>query len=496
MHSSLAPSPSSPPLTQAHRVPVLRICVSLLAVLYWQTLVSFPLAWSEGQEQGFVVAILCGWLLWRDRALLTGDGRGMPAAAVLVAGWSMLWLVAWVLNARVVYQAVLPLLLLTWLLATAGTAAVRAALPVAGAFFFAIPVWSVFTRPLQSMTVAANQLLLRVAGIEATIDGDIIRIPEGVFLVAEGCAGVNYFEIGLLVSVIYALLFLRTWKARAIAVVAAAALTIVSNWLRVFGLIVIGHQTDMQSPLMKGHGTYGWIIFSVAMALFFAVLPWVDRLDRSSSTDPAKPIPTTAHPVSLLPVVLATAAALLGPLVLLLATTLRTTAPSTERPSGLHTSASWQPDASSLASWSPEYRGADEHRRQGWRDGEFTVQVDRFLYIDQTQGKELVNSENRMAPDSLVVATGVSGSLNEFERKANVSVVKTERGLRLVWYWFHVAGRDTHSSTDAKLLELVSFARGAPASELVAVSTDCRDVRCDGATRTLYRFVTGRTLRP
>lgn len=498
------------------------MAAGIIAVAFWQTWKTFPPAWLAFREHGFVVALLCGWLLWRDRAQLAGDGRRMPLANVAVVGLSVLWLVAFVLNSQLVYQATMPLLLLSWLLATAGWAAFRAALPIAGAFFFAVPIWSVLTRPLQTTTVFVNARLLDLAGIEATIDGDFITIRDGVFWVADGCAGVNYFEIGLLVSVMYSLLFLRTWKARGVAMLTAVTLTVVSNWLRVFGLIVIGHNTHMQSSLIvNGHGTYGWIIFAVTMLLFFLLVPRIDTLDRrlvgqsatagadSPRTPAAAHVDRVAHGGwTANGLALSTGLAVLGPVLLMTTSVLPDSAPPSAFATGVSPSAEWvrqpslpmaettrAPDSTAQTAWRPAYAGADEHRRERWTRGSEVVQVDRLLYVEQSQGKELVNSENHIAPDSLVAGDGLSAPLNGDGRRVRVAAVRTDAGVRLVWYWYHVAGRDTHSATDAKLRELVAFARRAPASELVAVSMLCTDEKCRGASRTLYTFVTGRTLR-
>jgi EpsI family protein len=322
----------------------------------------------------------------------------------------------------------------------------------------------------------------------------------------------------LLVSVMYALLFLRTWKARGVAMLTAATLTVVSNWLRVFGLIVIGHNTHMQSSLIvNGHGTYGWIIFAATMVLFFLLVPRIDTLDRrlvgqSGALDADPPhAPKDAGPDRVAHrgrttdgLVLSTGMAVLGPVLLLATAALPDGAPPLAFATGVSPSAEWVrlPSASidgttraPDTAWRPAYTGADEHRLERWTRGADEVQVDRLLYVEQSQGKELVNSENRIAPDSLVAGDGLSAPLNGDGRRVRVAAVRTDAGIRLVWYWYHVAGRDTHSATDAKLRELVAFARRAPASELVAVSMRCADEKCNGASRTLFEFVTGRTIR-
>lgn len=536
--------------------------ISVVALAFLPTLTSFPATWLEKGGQGFVVAIFCGYLIWRDRQQLLDTDRGFGLASVGIIGLSLLWLIAIVLNVRAVHQAALPLILLLWLLAIAGTRAFRAALPIAAVFFLAVPVWGVLIRPLQSMTVFANGLLLDIVRIEAVIKGDNIEIPSGIFWVASGCAGLNFFETGLLVSVMYSLLFLNHWKSRGAAIALALALAIVANWLRVFGLIVIGHVTKMQSPLIAEHGLYGWLIFAAAMVVFFLLSKRVEAYDRRldasvASPDDASdagPIATAATPATLRrsgtrafsprSLAIPTVAAVLGPLLFVSLGGRSTSGTPAPTPPGIAPGEGWSrsaapeasvatpPDASSSqladdesddrapviaasatagadsAASAPDsaasrlsppfalrYSGADEHRIERWASGDTEVRIDRLLYVEQGQGKELVNSENRIARSRELIGEQVIGPLDERGRMVSVTAVRADSGARLVWHWYNVAGQNTHSTVEAKLLELVAFLRSsAPPAELVAVSTICGPSNCEAANRTLFEFVLGREM--
>jgi hypothetical protein len=78
--------------------------------------------------------------------------------------------------------------------------------------------------------------------------------------------------------------------------------------------------------------------------------------------------------------------------------------------------------------------------------------------------------------------------------EAQVTVVRTPAGPRLVWSWYRVAGQVTASPTSAKLLELLAFVRRASASELVAVSASCERPDCGDAGSDLQAFILGSSL--
>jgi EpsI family protein len=502
--------------------------IALILAAFIPTILSFPPMWLDKGGQGFVAAGFAAYLLWRDRAQLFPRGRGIAEASLIIVGISALWLVAYVLNVQVVHQGTLPLVLLGWLLATRGWAALIAVLPVAGVFFLAVPVWGMLIAPLQAATVVVNGLLLKVTGVQAVIDGYHIQIESGIFLVAEGCAGLNYFETGLLISTMYALLFLVTWRARAIAVAIGVALAIVSNWLRVFGLIVIGDITEMKSPLIADHGLYGWILFAISMLVFFAIMRKVEKIDASRTTQLAlEPTPTVALTVGgfaqeppraaqgMQGLPLPTLAALVGPLAFVLLGGRSTTGEAPETPLGIVASG-WNvsamqvtvadtnggvtnPDSAvsrspiKYAEWRPQFAGADEYRTHQYVQGAAQLRVDRVLYREQGQGRELVSGMNRVTDADQQITSDVVGPIDETGRLLNSTISRTDRGAMLTWYWYSVGGFTTHSSTRAKLMELIAFAKqDSPPAELIAVSAFCEASSCTEASKLLYKLVAGR----
>jgi len=522
--SSLAPVPVSrrQPRTARLSAPLISIGVVLLA--FAPTLLGFIPMWWEADGQGFVAAGFTAYLLWRDRAKLLDFRVGVPEVALLTAGLSLLWLVAFVLNVQVVHQASVPLILLGWLLAVGGTGPFIVALPIVGIFFLAIPVWSVFIGVLQSMTIFVNGLLLDVAGIQAVVKGETIEITSGVFWVAQGCAGLNYFQTSLLISSIYALLFLKQWKYRAAAIGVALVLAIISNWLRVFGLIVIGHATEMQSSLIAEHAFYGWVIFAVAMLAFFFIARPIENKDAETARAadaaaittnadlPDSPVShsrTVAAPQALL---LPTLAAVVGPVLFLMlggrtasgTEPLATPGIQVERADGQlavlvsRTDRAVEPsittDSSAApAQWQPMFDGADVHRMEEFSFAKAPVRVDRFIYTTQDQGKELITATNQIVATENSLAQQVLGPLDETGRMVNSTIVRTPEGPRLVWHWFSVGGFVTQSSMRAKLMELIAFVRSnSPPAELITVSTLCAVNDCGAANETLYDFVVGR----
>jgi len=478
------------------------LALSLLAAVvgFWTTVSSFHGVWTRfTYSHGYLVAFLALWLAWRRRASILRSAGGWRPAFPLLLALSTVWLAAVVTNVGVVHQAILPLVALAWLAAVYGLASARAALPAVAIFFFAVPFWEVLQPMLLRLTVAVSGGAVGAMGIEATIRGDIITISEGSFWVSGSCAGLNFFIIGLLIGTLYAHLFLRDWRAR-IAVVALAALAaLAANWIRVSSLIVIGHVTRMESDLIPHHGPYGWVVFTVTFVLFFVAVSRIP--DREPSGGGASP---NASAAPMKHVLLATAAALLGPLTYagidaLPAAGAEITEPSSGGDGWTRAEASDAGPARGeraeggdvTEGWRIDYSGATERRTTVWTNGTDRVSVDWLVYREQTQGAELINDEHRIAPATQFLGERVIWLRTEnlWVREALVQTSPEER--LLVWYWFRVGGVETVSAPRAKLLELWAFFRRVPVAELIAVSSRCLEEECRGARSALQEFILG-----
>ncbi|MEJ2539777.1 MAG: EpsI family protein [Gemmatimonadota bacterium] len=474
------------------------LAVLLLAYLP-TTIRSFHPVWWGWYTHGYPIAALCLYLLWREGRRLDPRTRGWWLALVPVAALSALWLVAWVLSVQVVHQAVLPLLVACAATVVYGGSGLRIVAPIAATFLLAVPLWETLTRPLQLLTVAATETLLAVVGLEATVRGETITIPYGTFLVADTCAGLSYLMVALFIGAVYAWLFLRSWPARIAVVALAAAVAIVGNWIRVFSLVVIGYRTEMTSPLVESHGTYGWVVFGFSLVVFFVLARRIERwgavAPQGGAAPPARWPAETPGPRGFRSRILAAVAAgVVGPLLYLVVSSLPADRTVPEETPGLQPAPGWTstPGApGAAAGWRPDFQGADERIVHTWRRGDEVGRVDRLVYLEQRQGKELVGGENRIAPDGALLGSRLLGPVGPDERTVQEAVVEVEGERRLVWWWYVVTGQVTTSSSTAKLLGLEGFVRREPVAELVAASVPCPTGDCAEAVPTLASLVMG-----
>lgn len=463
----------------------------VIAMLSWSWF-RFPQVWNDYRSHGYVVALLCCWLLWRDRVLLQQQDRQQPWAVVVLLGLSMAWLAAYAVSVQAVHLALAPAILLVWLYVIRGNKAARYGAELLAVFTLALPVWEILTGLLQWMTVTVNGVLLRGAGISAAIEGSLIHIDAGIIEVASTCAGTNFLMAGLTLGACYAFLFVNRWQTRLKIGLAAALLSILSNWLRVFGLIVIGDATGMRSSLMHDHVLYGWVIFSAAMVVFFWLAGRMGRGSVVRVVATGEPLRESVDPPSLALVAVATAAAVAGPLLFVLLSVTQREAELDGRFPGTAIADLRGSEESSADAWTPAFAGFAKRYTASVIVEGVDVQFDRFIYRRSGQRTEMVGGANSIAPDSAVFSGSLIGPLDDGMRMAREVLLRTPDGNgRLVWYWYRVAGVATPSGMKAKLLEFWAFLGRRSSSEIMVTSAPCLRGDCRRARAVLFRVTTG-----
>jgi exosortase len=164
-----------------------------------------------------------------------------------------------------------------------GTATVRKHLFLLLLPVFAIPVWDHLTNPLVNLSGFIVGEMVRLIAIPAVIDGNSIFVPDGEIIIADGCSGLRYFTISLAIGYLISYLNGYSIKKLSIVLLIAAAIGLITNWLRIFILVIVGYQTKMQSSLMSDHEYFGWILFALIAfpAIYFA--PVVKSLENKPS---------------------------------------------------------------------------------------------------------------------------------------------------------------------------------------------------------------------
>ena len=460
----------------------------LTAGLFWPTSIEIADLWQDTVRRrythGWLVLGIAVWLIWRDRARLRAIEMAPPSFGwCVVAIGSVGWLVGLNAGLLAVTTLAMPLLVLATIWSAAGKAvARRVAFPVLY-LYFAFPVWELINPLLQSVTALVNVWLTRIAGIPVTMEGNVIQIPAGSFEIAGGCSGLHFFIVALALAALQGELDRDDLRTRWLLLGIAGVLALVTNWLRVFIIIVAGQLTDMQHFLVKvDHYYFGWFLFVFALGLYLYLSSRVPRRSRKESSMPPSAASTRGRVVVL--TLLSLVALALGP-VWSLADAGEAAQRAEPTPPSLR---GWTGPGLNLSDWHPVFANPDEEFLVANQDESGDeVALYHAVYRSQRQGKELRGHGNSVLGKhyqpkethrrELVVAGGVIAVTEQLAAGAG------QHDL-LVWSLFAVDGRPDPMGFPSQLAYGIRSLRQSPTASVVAFAAECRP-DCDSARRSL-----------
>ncbi len=466
------------------------VLVPILLLGLWAEWQDFFTLWYDSiiYTHGYLVLAGVLFLLYERRhALRSLTVTGSPLALLLLAGASVTLLIAQAADIRVVRLLLTPVLIVLWGWSIWGREFLKTAAGPIFLLVFAVPIWDDFSPLLQHITVFFNTLLLQLADIEATINEFLIVLDVGAFLVENGCSGVRYLMVALFLGAFYGQLYYRFIRSKILLVVAAGLLSMLANWIRVFGIIAAGHYTNMETSLVKDHELFGWVIFIIftLIPLFFLSSKLEAKLG-SDTTEPSEAgKPSSFRPGrKSLAWPAAASVLIIWPALVPLALQAKTEA----------IAKSWNPE---LVTEVPEWRGPLKHAN--FWSPQFTdpdvdlggVYVSRDLeqvqlqitgYRNQSQDKELIFYKNRLFDESewrLVSATEHTFATPHPMRPTQVAetvIRMPEDDSRvIIWSWYNVGGHLTASRLEAKLAGAFKKITGDSRGALWALAGRCVD---------------------
>ena len=431
--------------------------------------------WDQSLAHGIPVIGVFFFLLWKTGAwrkeyLISPTAERWLSGTALL-GASLLWFLALAVNIQIIEQLLLlPLLVGAYALIYGWGAVWRhrflLLFPI-----FAIPVWGSLNGILLEATSIVVGQLVRWAQMPAIIQGNSIYIPYGHILIADGCSGLRYFVIALTLG--YLIAYLNGYREGKILLTLAVAATLglITNWIRIFVLIVIGYKTQMESSLMADHEFFGLLLF--AAICLPAFVPW--PLKKKFYRNRGKGLPTTTNAAQL------TAAFMLmatGPIFSLwlhwqLPLRVEAEAENTHQPQTLLPEmplAVLVPDGATTSIErlsNGVFWRCDAYHRNGL-DEKLVPYLPRLYNYE----KWLLQKDTPITVHKHLLRYQVFQTKGGPHRVAQIQ-------------WFNVGGHITNSATKAKLLQIPATLRRQNQFEIVTLQARCRIDGCGAARSSL-----------
>jgi exosortase A len=136
---------------------------------------------------------------------------------------------------------------------------------------FAIPIGDQLIPYLQELTTDLAVPLLEFTGVPIYRNGLYLDIPEGRFLVAEACSGISFLIASIVFGNVYAYLSFRALPKQLFFVFISILVPVLANALRVYGIILTAHLTDMEYAAGADHLIYGGVFYAIILFLLIII---------------------------------------------------------------------------------------------------------------------------------------------------------------------------------------------------------------------------------
>lgn len=458
----------------------------LTAAALWPATLSLAERWNDTvyrtYTHGWLIAAIVLWLLWRERSRMGIPKPFLPGVLLLV-GFGLIWLIAFRAGLQIVYQGLLPIIAASALLTCFGWRAARSMAFAVAYAYLAIPVFDALLPLLQWLSVFAVRFMLRITSIPAYFESNTFALPSGTFEIADGCSGLHFFIVALSLSLLHGEINRDRLGMRIRLVAFALVLAVLTNWLRIYILVVVGHLSEMQHYLVATeHYSFGWYLFAGVMTIYFLVTRrWPLSADTVEAHETAK-APAAAMPV--LGVSLAAIGVLL-PSLLLLGDANQASAQSLQSLQP-RTPAGWQAAELESVDWRPKFAAADQERFMEFRSDTAVVQTYTALYAQQRQGKEVVGYGNSPLGEGWRVLAATPSVAPPAWTELQIEGTSGERWL--LWYANRLDERWYASPLRMQLDYGLRSIAGAPAAGALLVRVRCMADECAAARESLRRF--------
>ncbi|QPK65303.1 exosortase A [Methylomonas sp. LL1] len=446
-------------------------------VAFYQTWASIVSIWerSETFTHGYLVGPISLWLIWMRRE----DYRDLRPSFSLIAlffifGCGFAWLVADLVSVLVIRQwAVVGILVSGFWAVLGNRTASRMLFPLLFLFLM-VPFGEEFIPLLMDYTATFVVTMLRLTGISVYREGTFFTLTSGKWSVVEGCSGLRYLIASFTLGTVFAYLNYTSYKKRAIFIAASFLTPILANGLRAYMIVMIGHLSSMKLATGVDHIIYGWVFFGLVMLLLFYLgSRWQDPLPEPVK-QPTSEASTAGYQYERYWAALSVT--LLGIAIWpLLAMEMHARqVVQAAIPANLIGAANVPSIGAPDWDWQPEFKGVMADARHYFGDQNATIAMYIANFGDESQGGELVNSQNylvrqkhkvwRMIHNTKTPVAWPGGTTDVEE-----AVLSSDKRDLLVWRWYRVGDTNTANHYYAKWLQLLKRLSGNAAPELLIV---------------------------
>lgn len=445
------------------------VATALAIVLFlptWLRLINEWLGFEQVLAHGLATALIFLWLLITHPPIPSNTASdpasnpakpryklGALALIVVTLGWALLELAR--IDTLAYFALPAGLAGITW--ALLGWHRLISFLPYILVLSLSLPFWGDLIPTLVQLASAVVSTWVSWLAMPALIEGNSITVPYGRLIIEDGCSGIRYFAISILLSAMTSILNDYRWRGWLVSLTVAITLALIVNWIRITILVVVGYQSEMQSSLLEDHELMGWLVYGAFLLPVMYFSP-VKKRNPESQSQAGK-----LYKKGFLAIAVA---ALIGPIALILAN-----------------ATSAQPGYWSLA----VAKGAETEPRslpiplsipaafhqQAWRS------AGTWVLLAQSQR---ANANDKLVP-YLPAQFNRSQWLRGNSQQPGATIYRniSTRKQVVMAQWYQVGDYRTDHYRNAKLLQIPALLQGATRFALVTLQAPCTQRNCASA---------------
>lgn len=332
---------------------------------------------------------------------------------------------------------------------------------------FCVPIGEQLVPHLQELTTDIAVPLLELTGVPIFRNGLYLDIPEGQFLVAEACSGISFLISSIVFGFFYSYISFNSFKKRAIFVVLSVLVPLLANALRVYGIVLTGHLSNMEHAVGTDHLVYGGVFFGIV--LFILIIIGERFRDKVPAPLGKNDIDTSlikTDKYSTLPFVAFLALALVQQIWFYQVTHQPTDTVLNPASANANTAIAF--NQTRIENWQPQFKSADS-QISGKFESDLVIDAYVFYYHGSGSKGELISSAHRLF-DSQRWSLAKNQTVNINGQPTTLSEVAGTRGQRrYILHWYEIAGRQFNSSAKAKLYQayLLMFGQDASGAKIL-----------------------------
>jgi len=348
---------------------------------------------------------------------------------------------------------------------------------------FSIPFGEQLIPHLQEITTDLAVPLLELTGIPVYRNGLYLDIPEGRFLVAEACSGISFLITSIVFGNLYAYVSFNRLPKRLFFIGISLIVPIIANALRVYGIVLIAHLTDMEHAAGADHLIYGGVFF--AFVLFLLIMIGELLRDKTEMPESQKPTNKKGDKEAVGEKTISVSnKAVMASVVLILLFVSQVLWLS----SVMNNKSTLADDAlivdlmalpfvikeGKLKKWQPNFSKASNIQQGHIEAFNKSENIDLFIATYLGGEGELVSSINRLySAERWTLIKNIKISLDEKREAQLIKIVSPSGQYRYILYWYQFSGEVFTNKIKLKLYQtLMAMLGQTQGSAIVAISIE------------------------